>query len=115
MQSTNTTNPSGLGRSAIVSFRSPLEGMRSMRTQREDQLHEQLIAALVVCVFRKTIFSAKLAEFAWPVGKSCSRAFVGQVVELAAVRPVEAPAGEPPAPKLIVTGCIPAECPLLAR
>ena len=86
-----------------------------MRTQRENQLHEQLIAVSILSISGKAILSAKLAEFAGPISQRCSRAFVSQIVELAAVRPIKSSAGKPPAPELIVTGCIPAERPLLTR
>src|SRR6266700_1900233 len=115
MQSAKTTSPSGRGRFAIVSFRSPLEGMRSMCTQRENQLHEQLIAVSILSISGKAILSAKLAEFAGPISQRRSRAFVRQIVELAALRPIKSSAGKPPASELIVTGCIPAERPLLTR
>src|SRR5437868_10725651 len=115
MQSAKITSPSGRRRFAIVSFRSPLEGMRSMRTQRENQLHEQLVAFSILSISVKAILSAKLAEFAGPISQRCSRAFVRKIVELAAVRPIKSSAGKPASSELIVARRVHTESPLLTR
>src|SRR6476619_2580684 len=86
-----------------------------MRSEREDQLHEQFVALFVLRILREAIFSTNLAEFAWPVGKSRGCALVGQGIELAAIGPVKAPAGKPSSAQLIVSRCVPAECSLFTR
>src|ERR1041385_9350788 len=81
-----------------------LKRMRAVRAQRKDQLHQELVAVSVLSILRETIFSTNLAEFAWPVSQRGGKALVGQIVELAPVRPVKPSTCKPAPAELIVAG-----------
>src|SRR6266567_5781034 len=89
--------------------------MRAMCSQRKDQLHQQFVAVAALRVSAEAILSTKLAEFAGPISQRRGETFVPQIVELAPVGPVEAPATEPSPSKLVIPRRVKTETALLTR
>src|SRR5262249_23396738 len=78
----------------ILSFPS-LKRMRAMRSEREDQLHEQLTGIDVIGIVREAVLSAQLAELAWPIGEYNGAAFIGERSIPAAVGMIKSATQEP--------------------